>query len=597
MHLVLLSASARLVTAKCKKKQDDHGTWTGSTEVNGVYTLTCLPGFGVGIGRGNTTQYLQTLSITCGTNEIWAEDPVCVNADNCGDLMHNCGTLGICVDEVGDFHCDCEEGAPQARATDGTGETICGDASGFGECAGSTCGAKGVCIDLSEDLSEIDSGSTGYRCACADGYFDNNRTCKPLQCGRRADPYGIWEGDHSFNGKYTLHCYPGSFLNDMLSRVTVSCPVTGIWPNSTPVCVNAWQESVDAEVESFRFYVAVSCSFLCVLCAALAAGLTMGLVSLTNFDLQLLMHTRREDCSTDEELNQLDQDQKAASRVLPLLKDHHKLLVTLLLLNSIANEALPIFLDQVVPSLIAVLLSVTCVLFFGEIFPSALFTGPSQLSIAASLSPVVRCLQAMFLPFSFPIKVILDRLVGHAEKGPKYTRAQLRALLELHREGVTLTARSTEASSSKNGTSSEDELLFEVQTPKSRSLFLVGAKEPWLEVNTCDETDTTYLSSLECEAAQQCLKLGSIEIRSLYLPYKHSCEAVKDLPSIWTNINTGMTVSEALQLMQRLPQGRRCTVSDENGFSKGSCTREDILWAALMEPRKPQSESKTMSDS
>ena len=50
-----------------------------------------------------------------------------------------------------------------------------------------------------------------------------------------------------------------------------------------------------------------------------------------------------------------------------------------------ANEALPLFLDALVPPWLAIVLSVTCVLFAGEIIPAAIFTGPSKLKIASSL--------------------------------------------------------------------------------------------------------------------------------------------------------------------------------------------------------------------
>lgn len=53
--------------------------------------------------------------------------------------------------------------------------------------------------------------------------------------------------------------------------------------------------------------------------------------------------------------------------VSQVIHRHHLLLVTLLLANSIAMEALPIFLDRLVPSWAAVLISVTAVLFFGEV--------------------------------------------------------------------------------------------------------------------------------------------------------------------------------------------------------------------------------------
>lgn len=54
-------------------------------------------------------------------------------------------------------------------------------------------------------------------------------------------------------------------------------------------------------------------------------------------------------------------------QVTDVIRRHHLLLVTLLLANSIAMETLPIFLDRLVPSWIAVLLSVTAILLFGEV--------------------------------------------------------------------------------------------------------------------------------------------------------------------------------------------------------------------------------------
>lgn len=75
---------------------------------------------------------------------------------------------------------------------------------------------------------------------------------------------------------------------------------------------------------------------------------------------------------------------------MPVVNNHHWLLVTLLLCNAIANEALPLFLDKLVPAWLAVVLSVSFVLLFGEIIPSALFTGPSQLRVSSYFAGPVR---------------------------------------------------------------------------------------------------------------------------------------------------------------------------------------------------------------
>ncbi len=91
--------------------------------------------------------------------------------------------------------------------------------------------------------------------------------------------------------------------------------------------------------------------------AGLMSGLTVGYLSIHDLSLEIKLRT-----GTDQEM-------RAAKRVLPILAKHHWLLVTLLLANSAAMEALPIFLDGLVPAYAAVIISVTAVLIFGEILP------------------------------------------------------------------------------------------------------------------------------------------------------------------------------------------------------------------------------------
>ena len=48
------------------------------------------------------------------------------------------------------------------------------------------------------------------------------------------------------------------------------------------------------------------------------------------------------------------------------MKKHHLLLVSLLLANAACMEALPIFLGYMMADWLAIIISVTAVLFFGE---------------------------------------------------------------------------------------------------------------------------------------------------------------------------------------------------------------------------------------
>ena len=122
--------------------------------------------------------------------------------------------------------------------------------------------------------------------------------------------------------------------------------------------------------EYFIFY--VTGSIICILCAAVAAGLTMGFLSLDPFKMRILLKT-----GTEEE-------KKYVRRIVPVLQDHHRIMATLLLFNTVANESLPVFLDALVPSWLSVLLSVTGIFLFCELMPQAFMTGPKQLQIAAS---------------------------------------------------------------------------------------------------------------------------------------------------------------------------------------------------------------------
>ena len=179
----------------------------------------------------------------------------------------------------------------------------------------------------------------------------------------------------------------------------------------------------------------VFCTIACILFAALAAGLTMGLVSLEPFDMKILIEASEADCLSEEEREELRKEKEYAQSLLPLISRHHLLLVTLLLMNSIANEALPLFLNEIVSPLMAVTLSVSAVLIFGEILPSAIFTGPNQLAIGASLAPLVWFFIYCFWIISYPISLVLDKMLGEEHKG-RYNKAEFRALINLHNEAT-----------------------------------------------------------------------------------------------------------------------------------------------------------------
>ncbi|KAK9829089.1 hypothetical protein WJX72_003831 [[Myrmecia] bisecta] len=159
-------------------------------------------------------------------------------------------------------------------------------------------------------------------------------------------------------------------------------------------------------------------SIALVLIGGVMSGLTLGLMSLDALDLEVLSRT-----GTPKE-------QKYAKRVLPVIRKPHLVLVTLLLCNACALEALPLCLDQLVEPAIAIALSVSAVLLVGEIIPQALCKAYG-LKIGAYSAWLVRLLTIVCGVIAWPISKILDYVLGGHETA-LYRRAQLKEFVNLH---------------------------------------------------------------------------------------------------------------------------------------------------------------------
>mmetsp|Transcript_4906 Transcript_4906/g.7270 ORF Transcript_4906/g.7270 Transcript_4906/m.7270 type:complete len:516 (+) Transcript_4906:3-1550(+) len=155
-----------------------------------------------------------------------------------------------------------------------------------------------------------------------------------------------------------------------------------------------------------------------VLFAGLMSGLTLGVLSLDVMQLEVL------------ERSGTKSESKYAKRIKPLVKRHHLLLVTLLLCNAAAMEALPIFLDNIVHEVLAIVISVSFVLIFGEILPQAVCSRWG-LAIGAILSPLLWFLIIVLSPIAWPIAKLLDCILGHSHHS-FFRRAQLKEFVKLH---------------------------------------------------------------------------------------------------------------------------------------------------------------------
>ena len=155
-----------------------------------------------------------------------------------------------------------------------------------------------------------------------------------------------------------------------------------------------------------------------VVMAGLMSGLTLGLMSLDEVEMEILVKSGKSN------------ERKHAEKIRSIISNPHKLLVTLVVWNAIAAEALPLVLDRMTDPITAVILSVTVVLLFGEIIPQALCSNHG-LAIGAFFSPLVNVLIFITQPISIPIAAILDLLLGQRHTA-LFRRTQLRTFVDLH---------------------------------------------------------------------------------------------------------------------------------------------------------------------
>ncbi|KAB1997753.1 hypothetical protein ERO13_D12G041400v2 [Gossypium hirsutum] len=138
------------------------------------------------------------------------------------------------------------------------------------------------------------------------------------------------------------------------------------------------------------FFIHILVIVLLVVFAGLMSGLTLGLMSMSLVDLEVLA------------MSGTPNDRRHAAKILPVVRKQHLLLCTLLLCNAAAMEIIP----QSVCSR------------YG-------------LAIGATVAPFVQVLVWVCFPIAYPISKLLDLLLGHGHVA-LFRRAELKTLVNLH---------------------------------------------------------------------------------------------------------------------------------------------------------------------
>lgn len=167
----------------------------------------------------------------------------------------------------------------------------------------------------------------------------------------------------------------------------------------------------------------MSLTFIAVLTlitlAAICSGLNVAVMSLDMADLR----------------RKAKLGNKHAQHVLPLRRNIHLLLGSILFTNVAAASAAALVLGDHFNGLIAGVISTFLLVIFGEVFPQALFSKNSLLW-CSRFSPLLKLMVILTYPASKPLQLLLDRLFPR-QRNQLQSRHELGLLITEHLEDTT----------------------------------------------------------------------------------------------------------------------------------------------------------------
>lgn len=197
-------------------------------------------------------------------------------------------------------------------------------------------------------------------------------------------------------------------------------------------------------------------SIILIAFSALFSGLNLGLMSLSTHELK----------------RKADLGDARAQKIYPIRRNGNLLLVTLLIGNVLVISVLSIFLDSLLPGVIAALLSTLLITIFGEIIPQAIFAR-FAMELGSRLIWLVQLIIWALYPVAFPLAWVLDHLLGQ-EEPTYYSRMELIKILEEHGDAPESDIEADEERIARGALSFGDRLVGEVMTPRSQ---IVGIEE------------------------------------------------------------------------------------------------------------------------
>ncbi|MBF0345115.1 MAG: DUF21 domain-containing protein [Nitrospirae bacterium] len=293
-----------------------------------------------------------------------------------------------------------------------------------------------------------------------------------------------------------------------------------------------------------------------LLLSGLFSGLTLGLLGLNVTELQ----------------RKVKLGDRNAERIYPVRKRGNILLCTLLLGNVAVNSTLSIFLGSIESGIIAGIASTGLILIFGEIIPMATISRYA-LEFGAKTVWLVKVFIFLLYPFTYPISLLLDRLLG-AELPTVWSKRELKEIIKFHEDQPGSEVDANEERIILGALSYSDKIAADIMTP--RSVMFNLEVDTVLDEKTLLEIKKSGFTRIPVYREQVDNIIGLLYAKDLI-----AVEAGLKVADVYRQ-NKVLVIPETKKLgtlMNELIQIRNhlAVVYDEYGMLVGIVTLEDIV--------------------
>jgi CBS domain containing-hemolysin-like protein len=161
---------------------------------------------------------------------------------------------------------------------------------------------------------------------------------------------------------------------------------------------------------------------------------------------------------------------KRAKKILPLRRNVHLLLGSILFTNVAAASSLSIVLGNSLAGLLAGLISTLLLVVFGEVFPQALFS-KNALLWSSRFSPLLKFMVVITYPASKPLQLLLDRLFPR-QRGELQSRHELGLLINEHLDDASSELDDDEAEIMRGALQLSEKRVKEIMTDIRHTYWL-----------------------------------------------------------------------------------------------------------------------------